>query len=51
MAYSPQLRHAIGAMRATLDAHGLGGDDPRFAEHGEHEPAPGAPLILVACSG
>ena len=30
---------------------GLPRQDPRFAEHGDHTPAPDAPLVLVACSG
>lgn len=51
MAYSPQMRRAIGAMGAALDKAGLGRQDRRFAAHGEHEPMPGAPLVLVACSG
>lgn len=51
MAYSPRLRAAVGAVRAALEAAGLGLQSPRFAEHGEHKPDADAPLVLVACSG
>lgn len=51
MTYSPRLRAAVGAVRATLEAAGLGLQSPRFAEHGEHQPDADAPLVLVACSG
>lgn len=51
MAYSPRLRAAVGAVRAALEAAGLGLQSPRFAEHGEHQPDADAPLVLVACSG
>lgn len=51
MPYDARMRAAIGATRAALAGLGLGPADPRFLEHGEHEPAPGAPLLLVACSG
>lgn len=51
MAYSAAMKHAIGAVRRSLTALGIGVQDARFARHGEHEPAPDAPLVLVACSG
>jgi tRNA(Ile)-lysidine synthase len=51
MAYSTRLRTAIGAVRAALLQEHIGLQDPVFAEHGEHDPLPDAPLILVACSG
>ena len=51
MPYSASLRTAIGAVRAALEANGLRRQSARFAEHGMHEPAPDAPLVLVACSG
>ncbi|NMN00093.1 tRNA(Ile)-lysidine synthetase [Bifidobacterium sp. DSM 109958] len=51
MAYSASLRKAIGDLRLCLAAQGLARQSARFAEHGRHEPDPGAPLVLVACSG
>jgi tRNA(Ile)-lysidine synthase len=51
MAYSARLRKAIGAVRSTLESVGLGAQSPEFARHGEHETAPDAPRMLVACSG
>ncbi|OZG68632.1 tRNA lysidine(34) synthetase TilS [Bifidobacterium eulemuris] len=51
MVYSARLRHAIGLLRSSLEQAGLGLQSPRFAEHGEHEPDPDAPIVLVACSG
>lgn len=51
MVYSTAMRKAIGETRAALAAHGLTMGDARFARHGEHEVDPGAPLLLVACSG
>lgn len=51
MAYSAAMKQAIGAMRAALGEQGIVMDDERFARHGEHAPAPDAPLLLVACSG
>lgn len=51
MVYSGQMRTAVGAMRACLTGIGLGVQDRRFTRHGEHDPAPNAPLVLVACSG
>ncbi|KAB8289595.1 tRNA lysidine(34) synthetase TilS [Bifidobacterium avesanii] len=51
MAYSTALRKAIGDLRACLGRHGLERQSARFAEHGEHEPAADAPLVLAACSG
>ena len=51
MAYSSRLRKAIGALRAVLEHAGLGLQDRRFAEHGEHMPDADAPLVMVACSG
>lgn len=51
MPYSASLRTAIGAVRAALESNGLRRQSARFAEHGIHEPAPDAPLVLVACSG
>ena len=51
MPYTAVMRVAIGRMRAMLVDLGLPRQDPRFAEHGDHTPAPDAPLVLVACSG
>lgn len=51
MPYSSALRHAIGAVSATLTQYDCAVHDPRFREHGHHEIAADAPLILVACSG
>ena len=51
MAYSARLRKAIGAVRLALESAGLGMQSPEFARHGEHQAAPDAPLVLVACSG
>lgn len=51
MVYSARLRGAIGLLRSSLEQAGLGMQSPRFAEHGEHEPDPDAPMVLVACSG
>ncbi|OZG61253.1 tRNA(Ile)-lysidine synthetase [Bifidobacterium lemurum] len=51
MVYSARLRNAIGLLRSSLEQAGLGMQSPRFAEHGEHEPDPDAPMVLVACSG
>lgn len=51
MVYSPQLKKAIGEMKASLTQAGLGLQSRLFASHGRHDPAPEAPLVLVACSG
>ena len=51
MAYSARLRKAIGVVRLALESTGLGMQSPEFARHGEHQAAPDAPLVLVACSG
>ena len=51
MPYTAVMRAAIGRMRSMLVDLGLPRQDPRFAEHGDHTPAPAAPLVLVACSG
>lgn len=51
MVYSAQMRAAVGAVRTALSSIGLDVQDSRFMRHGEHEPAPDAPLVLVACSG
>ena len=51
MAYTANLRTAIGDVRACLERAGLGRQDPRFACHGAHAPLSDAPLVLVACSG
>ena len=51
MPYTAVMRAAIGRMRSMLVDLGLPRQDPRFAEHGDHTPAPDAPLVLVACSG
>ena len=51
MAYTANLRTAIGDVRACLERAGLGRQDPRFACHGAHAPSSDAPLVLVACSG
>lgn len=51
MAYSRQMRAAVGMVRTALAGVGLGVQDRRFTRHGEHDPLPDAPLVLVACSG
>lgn len=51
MVYSPQLKKAIGEVKASLTQAGLGLQSRFFAFHGRHDPAPDAPLVLVACSG
>ena len=51
MAYSSQIRAAVGAVRESLAGVGVGVQDRRFTQHGEHDPLPDAPLVLVACSG
>lgn len=51
MAYTKELRAAIGAVRAALAGQGLGVRDAEHTRHGEHEAAADAPLVLVACSG
>lgn len=51
MAYSAAMKHAIGAVRAALCQYGLERQGDQFSRHGHHEPAPNAPLVLVACSG
>lgn len=51
MAYSAALKTGIGALRRQLERWNLGRQSAQFAQHGHHEPAPDAPLLLVACSG
>ena len=51
MAYSSDIRQAVGAVRQTLEAIGIGRQGERMRQHGKHEPDPHAPLVLVACSG
>ena len=51
MAYSSQIRAAVGAVRESLAGVGVGVQNRRFTQHGEHDPLPDAPLVLVACSG
>lgn len=51
MAYSSQIRAAVGAVRESTAGVGVGVQDRRFTQHGEHDPLPDAPLVLVACSG
>lgn len=51
MVYSALMKKALGLVRYTLDDAGLGLQDSRFSRHGNHEPDPDAPLVLVACSG
>ena len=51
MVYSSRLKQAIGCVRLSLEANGLGLQKPDFATHGEHRPEADAPLIMVACSG
>ncbi|WEV59521.1 tRNA lysidine(34) synthetase TilS [Bifidobacterium sp. ESL0728] len=51
MAYSATIKKAVGDLRKTLAEIGIERQDVRFAEHGEHAPLPGAPTVLVACSG
>ncbi|MEK0306281.1 tRNA lysidine(34) synthetase TilS [Bifidobacterium favimelis] len=51
MAYSSEMKKAVGLAGACLDSVGLGRQSDRFGRHGRHLPAPDAPLVLVACSG
>lgn len=51
MTYSTRLKKSIGEVRRALDSVGIVRQNDRFARHGEHEPDPDAPLVLVACSG
>ncbi|PLS24387.1 tRNA lysidine(34) synthetase TilS [Bifidobacterium imperatoris] len=51
MVYSPRLRKAVGAVRASLTRIGVERQSPKFAQHGQHQPLPDAPLVLIACSG
>ena len=51
MAYSPQMRAAIGQVRHCFAQAGLGKQSAVFSTHGKHEASPDAPLVLVACSG
>jgi tRNA(Ile)-lysidine synthase len=51
MAYSPQMRAAIGRVRRCFAQAGLGKQSAVFSTHGKHEADPDAPLVLVACSG
>ena len=51
MAYSASAKRAIGAVRAQLARIGVTRQSDAFRVHGRHDPAPDAPLLLVACSG
>ncbi len=51
MVYSSRIRAGIGEINRCFDALQLFPTDARFSEHGQHNPADNAPLVLVACSG
>lgn len=51
MVYSSQMRTAVGYVRRCLENEGLGRQAAIYSKHGEHDAAPDAPLVLVACSG
>lgn len=51
MAYTARMRKAVGALRSALTDAGLGLQDERFTQHGEHAVDADAPLLVVACSG
>lgn len=51
MAYSASMKRAVGEVRARLAEAGITRQSDEFRRHGRHEPAPDAPLLLVACSG
>ncbi|PLS30433.1 tRNA(Ile)-lysidine synthetase [Bifidobacterium margollesii] len=51
MTYTPTIRRAIGEVRMNLADLGIVRQSDRQREHGEHDPEPDAPLILIACSG
>lgn len=51
MVYTKRLKAGIGAVRAALLGIGIERQGRQYAEHGEHETAEDAPLVLVACSG
>ena len=51
MVYSAGMKAAIGSVRVSLEQAGITRASEEFAAHGEHEPQPDAPLVLVACSG
>ena len=51
MVYSAGLKTAIGSVRLSLQQAGITQASKEFATHGDHEPPPDAPLVLVACSG
>ena len=51
MVYSAGMKAAIGSVRQSLEQAGITRASEEFAAHGEHEPQPDAPLVLVACSG
>lgn len=56
MVYSSRLKKAIGEVRSCFSQHGLGlqravSQRQGVEQHGVHNVAPQAPLVLVACSG
>ena len=51
MVYSSCMRAGIGAINRCFDKLSLQSQDSCFNEHGTHETALDAPLVLVACSG
>ena len=51
MVYSSCMRAGIGAINRCFDKLSLQSQDSCFNEHGTHETAIDAPLVLVACSG
>ena len=51
MVYSSRMRAGIGAVKRCFDSLSLSAQHTCFTQHGQHSPAPDAPLVLVACSG
>lgn len=51
MVYSSRIRAGIGAIKRCFDELSLCAQDSCFHEHGMHNAAENAPLVLVACSG
>ncbi|MFT8592057.1 MAG: tRNA lysidine(34) synthetase TilS [Bifidobacterium sp.] len=49
--YSAIMKRAIGEMRRSLEGQGFRMQSRIFSQHGRHEAAEDAPLMLVACSG
>lgn len=51
MAYSADIKSLIGAVRSSLAAQGITRQSEQYSQHGQHQPQPDSPLVMVACSG